>query len=102
MATKRIVKDEVVETPVMEDQLNTDPWDTMVEIMIPRHRHGEEEYKFVSVNDIRALVHLDGKVHKLPLPIAEAMTQYLAGEDKVEEYKDTIPNETTLNGIPVL
>lgn len=102
MATKRIIKDEIVDTPTLEEELNQDPWDTMVEIMIPRHRHGEEEYKYVCVNDIRALVHLDGRVHKLPLPIAEAMSQFIAGEDKVEEYKDTIPNETMLNGIPVL
>lgn len=102
MAKNTPIHDKVVEEakPVMDENVN--PWDVEVDILVPRHRHGEEEFKLVCVNDRRALVKLDGKMHRLPLPIAEAMSVFLAGEDKVEEFKDEIPNETEFNGIPVL
>lgn len=102
MATKN------TEEPMIQEEMKTtapnDPWLETVSIRIPRHRKGEEEQHFVSVNGKNFLVAMDGKMHDLPLPVAEIMQAWLDNEVKVDEYKEKIEAKLgdTINGIKVI
>lgn len=105
MATKKtpLIQDEIVtEEEKTADIGNQDPWTVYETIKIPRHKQGEEEQHYVCINDRKVLVALDGKDHRLPLPIAAAMKDWMAGQDAIEEYMEQIPNDTFINGIPVV
>lgn len=100
MATKKTEPEVVEEQPAVEKP--TSAWDEIVDVRVPRHRPGEEEQHYVCVNGIARLVELDGKLHHLERPIAEAMLIWMDGEEKVDEMLEHIPNDREINGIKVV
>ena len=101
MATKK------TEEPVIQEEVKTeapkDAWQETVSVRVPRHRTGEEEQHYVCINGKAFLVAMDGKVHDLPLPVAEAMQNWLDNEAKVEDLKEKIEKKVdTINGIKVI
>lgn len=112
MATKKteepmIMEEKKTEEPMIQEEKQIeapmDPWLQTVSIFIPRHRKGEEEQHFCSVNGRAFLVALDGQVHNLPLPIAEIMQAWMANEAKVDAMKEKIEERVqSINGIKVI
>ena len=77
-----------------------DPWDEEVEVFVPRHRQGEDENYYVCVNDRRFSVPRDGKTHKMPRPIGEALQNGIQAEYRAQEYFDSIKvNEPMIGSI---
>ena len=97
MATKKTVT-ESVEEVLAEEPEKKEPeaqksaWDEEIEMLIPRKPRGEESFYYVCVNDRRFEIPADGKVQKLPKPIALVLQDSLAAEIKAEEFADSIPN----------
>ena len=68
-------------------------WDEEIEMIVPRKPKGEEKYYYICVNDRRFQVPADGKMQKLPKPIALVLMDTLEAEQKADDFADNIPNE---------
>ena len=89
MATKKAaeeVKEEVLaEEAAAEPVEQKDPWAEMVDMYIPKKR-GDDPQFYVCVNDRRFAIPADGKVQKLPKPIATILQDSLQAEDAAEDF----------------
>ena len=100
MATKKTVeeKPEEMETePVVSEPVEPavkDEWDEEVEMLIPRRPKGDDQQFYICVNDRRFYIPANGKMQKLPKPIAEILKQSLEAENEAEDYAESIPNKT--------
>ena len=100
MATKKTaeVKPEEMETePVVSEPAvpaEKDEWDEEVEMLIPRRPKGDDQQFYICVNDRRFYIPANGKMQKLPKPIAEVLQQSLEAENEAEDYAESIPNKT--------
>ena len=74
-----------------------DPWAEEMEMIVPRKAKGEEQHYYICVNDRRFYVPADGKMQKLPKPIALALKDSLEAEYAADEYADHIPNRDASN-----
>ena len=98
MATKKTAATEPVEEvleEVAEDAKTEAPksaWDEEIEMMIPRKPKGEDAFYYVCVNDRRFEIPANGKMQKLPKPIALVLQDSLEAEIRAEDYADSIPN----------
>ena len=98
MATKKNVETEPVEAAAAEEvaeaktEAPASAWDETIEMLIPRKPRGEEAFYYVCVNDRRFEIPADGKLQKLPKPIALVLQDSLAAEIRAEEFADSIPN----------
>ena len=72
----------------------TDEWAEEIEMLVPRKKKGDDPTFYVCVNDRRFLIPADGKMQKLPKPVAEVLQESLAAEAEAEDYADNIPNKT--------
>ena len=68
-------------------------WDETIEMIVPRKPRGEEQFYYICVNDRRFQVPADGKMQKLPKPIALILKDALEAEQKADDFADNIPNE---------
>ena len=100
MATKKTaeVKPEEMETePVVSnpaEPAEKDEWAEEVEMLIPRRPKGDDQQFYVCVNDRRFYIPANGKMQKLPKPVAEVLRQSLEAENEAEDYAESIPNKT--------
>lgn len=104
MATKKPVKEdegatveeisEVQETAAEAEPVIDDPWAEEVEMIIPRKPKGDDQQYYICVNDRRFYVPANGKMQKLPKPVAEILKQSLEAEAEADDYADHIPNKT--------
>lgn len=65
-----------------------DPWDEMVEIMVPRKPKGEEEFYYVCCNDRRFEVPANGKRQSMPRPIAEILLASVEAEYAAQDFAE--------------
>ena len=98
MATKKtaVAAEELTEEPVKAEETQAEEprseWDTEKEILVPRKPKGDDPSYYVCINDRRFLIPADGKVQKLPLPVAIVLQESLDAEYKADEFADRIPN----------
>lgn len=78
------------EVPAVEAAV--DPWEEYEDMMVRRKRAGEADSYYVCVNDRRFYIPRDGKVQKIPKPIAEVLRASLAAEEDAEAFSASIPN----------
>lgn len=104
MATKKTaeIKTEAVETTpeevIPEEAVDVkDEWAESVEMLIPRRPKGDDQQFYVCVNDRRFYIPANGKMQKLPKPVAEVLQQSLEAENEAEDYAESIPNKTGPN-----
>ena len=76
------------ETPEVKDS-----WSETVEMIVPRKPKGEEQSYYVCINDRRFLVPADGKMQKLPKPVAQVLQDSLEAEIKADDFADSMPKE---------
>ena len=88
---------EAQEAPVKEPAAVKSAWDEEEEMLIPRKAKGEEQHYYICVNDRRFYVPANGKMQKLPKPIAQALKDSLDAEYEADEYADHIPNRDASN-----
>ena len=69
-------------------------WEQEVEMLVPRKPKGEEQQFYVCVNDRRFAIPANGKVQKMPKPIANILQDSIDAEYRAEDYADSIPNES--------
>ncbi len=67
-------------------------WDETVEMVVPRKPKGEEQQHYVCVNDRRYGIPANGKMQKLPRPVAEILQDSLNAEYAADEFAEKIPN----------
>lgn len=67
-------------------------WDEKVEMIVPRKPKGEDQQYYVCVNDVRYAVPANGKMQKLPRPVAEILQDAIEADYKADEFADNIPN----------
>lgn len=102
MATKKTVKaeteEQLLEQPAEEQTQEktapVDEWDEEVEMVVPRKPKGEDQQFYVCVNDRRFLIPADGKVQKMPKPIADVLKAAIEAEYEAEDFADHIPNRS--------
>jgi len=102
MATKKtekeILKEETAaeaEAPQAEvPEEEKDPWLEEEEIYVPRKAKGDEQSYYVCVNDRRFMIPANGKIQKLPRPIARILQDALDAEADAEEYADEVQRKT--------
>jgi hypothetical protein len=106
MATKKnaIPAEEEVQAAVpaeeSETPKNDDVWSQMVDVVVPRKPKGEDQNFYICINDRRFYIPANGKVQKLPLPVAEILADSLEDEAKAEDYMDSMPNRDGSNPVP--
>ena len=97
MATKKtaeVVNEEVqAAEPVAEEEPQSE-WEIEVEMLVPRKPKGDDPQYYVCVNDRRFYIPANGKMQKMPKPIAEVLRMSLEAEAEAEEFADSIPNKT--------
>lgn len=86
---------EEVKEPRQEAEAKTE-WDEMVEMIIPRKSKGDDQSYYVCVNDRRYLIPANGKMQKLPKPIAEVLKDSLDAESAAEDLADRIERGETV------
>lgn len=97
MATKKTME-EKKEQEILEEQLEeikaepADEWLEEIEMIVPRKPKGEDQQYYVCVNDRRFAVPADGKLQKLPKPIAQVLQDALDAEIAADEFADSMPN----------
>lgn len=102
MATKKTVKaeneeqllEQPAEEPKQEKPEVKDAWDEEIDMVVPRKPKGEDQQFYVCVNDRRFLIPADGKVQKLPRPVAEVLKAAIEAEYEAEDFADHIPNRS--------
>ena len=98
MATKKTAAnaEEIMEEPVKAEEAQTEEpkseWDITKEMLVPRKPKGDDPTYYVCINDRRFLIPADGKVQKLPLPVAIILQESLEAEYKADEFAESIPN----------
>ena len=90
-AEETIQKEEPIEAEVTAKQ---DPWEDMVQVIVPRKPKGDDQQFYVCVNDRRFLIPANGKAQMLPRPVAEVLQETLKAEYEADEYADHIPNRS--------
>ena len=93
-----VVEDPVVEEAAAEEPAEVDEWKQEVEMIVPRKPKGDDQQFYVCVNDRRFYIPANGKMQKLPKPVAEILQQSLEAEAEAEEFADSIPNKTGPGG----
>lgn len=84
-----------VEAPQAEvPEEEKDPWLEEEEIYVPRKAKGDEQSYYVCVNDRRFMIPANGKIQKLPRPIARILQDALDAEADAEEYADEVQRKT--------
>lgn len=83
-----------------EEPKNDDVWSQMVDVVVPRKPKGEDQNFYICINDRRFYIPANGKVQKLPLPVAEILADSLEDEAKAEDYMDSMPNRDGNNPVP--
>lgn len=68
-------------------------WDDLREIRLPRAAKGEPNYEFVAVNG-KGMQVPKGKTVSVPYPIYERLMLKMEAEEKLDDYRGDIPNET--------
>lgn len=71
-----------------------DAWEEEVTMVVPRKPRGEDQQYYICVNDRRYLVPADGKVQKLPRPVAEVLQESLQADAEADDFADHIPNRS--------
>ena len=71
-----------------------DPWEEMVQVIVPRKPRGEDQSYYICVNDRRFQLPADGKPQIMPQPIAEVLLASIAAEAEADDYADHIPNRS--------
>ena len=103
MATKKanvttadaVVEETGSEIPWEEtDKKPADAWEEEVEMIVPRKPKGEDQQFYICVNDRRYMVPADGKMQKLPRPVAEILRASIEAEYAADDYADHIPNRS--------
>jgi hypothetical protein len=98
MATKKTAAaaEELMEETVKAEETQAEEprseWDIEKEILVPRKPKGDDPSYYVCINDRRFLIPADGRVQKLPLPVAIVLQESLEAEYKADQFADTIPN----------
>lgn len=106
MASKKTVAEPAIEevkpeeAPVAEEKPAEDPavvdeWQVEVEMIVPRKPKGEDPQYYICVNDRRFIVPADGRMQKLPKPIAEVLKDSLEAEAEADDFADRMPKEFT-------
>lgn len=85
---------EAKEAPVTEQAKAVDEWDETIEMVVPRKPKGEDQQYYICVNDRRFMVPADGKVQKLPRPVAEILQASVQAEYAADDFADHIPNRS--------
>jgi len=65
-----------------------DEWEKFEEILVPRKPIGDEQQYYICVNDRRWTVPANGKVQRLPYPIACVLKDSLEAQYEAEEYNE--------------
>lgn len=99
MATKKTTepKEEPIVTEEAEEPAKktvTSEWDEEVEMIVPRKPKGDDPQYYVCVNDRRFYIPANGKMQKLPKPVANILRDSLEAEREADEFADSIPNKT--------
>lgn len=107
MATKKTVKPEELEQEVeaqaepeaAEEQEQTigGEWDETIDMIVPRKPKGEDQQYYICVNDRRYMVPANGKMQKLPKPVALILQDSLEMESEADEYADKLPKRDAMN-----
>ena len=104
MATKKTVdqaeevKEEVAQAEEVakeEAPAEVDEWDIIDEMIVPRKPKGDDPSYYVCVNDRRFLIPADGKMQKLPRPVANVLRDSLEAEMEAEDFADSMPKMFT-------
>ncbi len=93
---------EPVEDVAAEETAAKDPWDETVEMIVPRKPKGEEQQEYICINDRRFTVPTDGKMHKLPLPVAEILQKHIDAEYEADDFADSQVNVQATQPIATL
>lgn len=98
MATKKTAEtkpeDVMPEETAEKEPAEKNEWDESVEMLIPRRPKGDDQQFYVCVNDRRFYIPANGKMQKLPKPVAEVLQQSLEAENEAEDFAESIPNKT--------
>ena len=99
MATKKTVEpkeEEVILEQTAEEPAEeaNDPFKEETEMIVPRKPKGEEQQYYICVNDRRFVVPANGKMQKLPKPVALILQDSLEADWKADEFADQIPNRS--------
>ena len=76
--------------PEAAPEAQKDPWSEEVEMYVPRRRKGEEQSYYICINDRRFSLPANGKMQKMPLPVAEVLKMCIQAEAEADEYADSI------------
>lgn len=82
------------EKPAAQAEQPVDAWDDYVDIVVPRKGKGEDPQFYVCVNDRRYMIPANGKMQKLPRPVAEILKESIEAEYEADDYADHIPNRS--------
>lgn len=110
MATKKTVNTEGLEQEVEAQQLTEDKyvhiltpseledeWEKTIDMIVPRKPKGEDQQYYICVNDRRYMVPANGKMQKLPKPVALILQDSLEMESEADEYADKLPKRDAIN-----
>ena len=104
MATKSkaAAEKETVEKIPAEEEILTgkapempaDPWQEEMEVIVPRKPKGEDQQYYVCVNDRRFMIPADGKMQKMPKPIAEVLLASIESDAQADDFADKITKDS--------
>lgn len=83
-----------VKAEVKAEEKPVDPWKRDIDMIVPRKPRGEEQQYYVCVNDRRFIIPANGKMQKLPEPIAKALQDSLDADAEAYEFMDSMPNHS--------
>ena len=98
MATRKTSSEEIEKKEMTEEEPakkaaeDQDPWEQEVEMLVPRKPAGDDQQYYVCVNDRRFSIPANGKMQKLPQPIAEVLRSSLEDELAAEEFAEKMPH----------
>ena len=99
MATKKTteVKAEEIQAEIQAEMADADgaeeaktgsAWDEEVEMYVPRKPKGDDQSYYVCINSRKFAVPANGRMQKLPRPVAEILQGSLEAEARAEEMAD--------------
>lgn len=100
MATKKDMKAEEViqetaevkaEEPVQEEPKSA--WDEEIEMYVPRKPKGDDQSYYVCINARKFAVPANGRMQKLPRPVAEILKMSLEAEARAEDMADKMTQD---------
>lgn len=74
-----------------------DEWAEEIEMIVPRKPKGEEQSYYICINDRRFQVPANGKMQKLPKPVALVLKDSLEADAEADDFMDHIPNRSGEN-----